>query len=550
MAIINTFSSTTEVIVAAPGDTWITEEGSTLSSDTDGFEIAGFSDITYFMDGAIFAEDNGINNTGASNDIDIVIGAQGSIFAAGIGINMPVVPVATDNSITNFGTIFGELTGVSVAGRTTSVINHGEVASLGVGILYRGDVATIQNSGTISSVGNGIEVVGDGADISNTGLITSEGIGISDVGGVGATITNAGSIISDLEGIKISSSSLPCTVVNSGTIQSNDTAIDAAVTGNFPLLRVLNTGSIFSAGIGMELSGLGASISNENEITTLETGIVFTGDFGRILNTGVISSGNGLSGTARGISVIGESTDITNSGTIVGGIGTSGAIVTVINTGQIDGDSFLTDGDDVYDGRNGGLAGDLQLGDGNDTARMGDEDNLVDGGLGGDRIYGRDGNDDLLGNGGSDTLFGGDGNDVLRGGAANDSLRGGDGDDDLSGGNNNDTLKGGRGDDELTGGNGVDELHGGRGDDLLNGGSGADTFVFTLNAGFDVVVDFQNGTDLIDVSAFGLAGFAGLLPAILNAGGDALIDLAALGGEGLLIFEGASGQLDAADFLF
>ncbi|WP_420010631.1 M10 family metallopeptidase C-terminal domain-containing protein [Tateyamaria sp.] len=51
------------------------------------------------------------------------------------------------------------------------------------------------------------------------------------------------------------------------------------------------------------------------------------------------------------------------------------------------------------------------------------------------------------------------------------------------------------------GGVGADILVGGSGNDTLTGGAGADVFVFDREAGFDTVIDFEVGTDKIDLSA-------------------------------------------------
>lgn len=146
---------------------------------------------------------------------------------------------------------------------------------------------------------------------------------------------------------------------------------------------------------------------------------------------------------------------------------------------------------------------------------------------GADDLIGTDGNDmiDLLngadnfvalagdvtvfGRGASDTLDGGNGKDSLRGDGQNDSLLAGEGgNDELLGGGGYDTLGGGIGNDELcgqsgsdvlTGAAGNDTLHGGFGDDTLNGGQGADMFIYNAVDGHDVVRDFQDDIDSIQL---------------------------------------------------
>lgn len=63
-------------------------------------------------------------------------------------------------------------------------------------------------------------------------------------------------------------------------------------------------------------------------------------------------------------------------------------------------------------------------------------------------------------------------------------------------------LTGLGGDDELRGGEGNDTLVGGLGADRLTGGNGADLFVIDDAGSTDTIVDFESGSDQIDLSAF------------------------------------------------
>jgi len=60
----------------------------------------------------------------------------------------------------------------------------------------------------------------------------------------------------------------------------------------------------------------------------------------------------------------------------------------------------------------------------------------------------------------------------------------------------------GDGADTLLGEAGQDTLEGGVGDDVLRGGADADVFVFNPGAGVDTIADFEDGVDLLDISAF------------------------------------------------
>ncbi len=188
-------------------------------------------------------------------------------------------------------------------------------------------------------------------------------------------------------------------------------------------------------------------------------------------------------------------------------------------------DAVVTDpGTPGADSVDGGDAADMLSGRaGNDTLDGGAGNDTLTGNVGFDSLVGGAGADMLFGNSGLDTLEGGAGNDTLEGGFGADLLLGGVGDDNLSGGVGFDTLEGGHGDDSLsgsagydmlTGGDGNDTIHGnsgrdtiagGAGDDLLHGGIGADVFIYASGDGADVILDFQNNQDTIQIDAALLA---------------------------------------------
>jgi serralysin len=142
---------------------------------------------------------------------------------------------------------------------------------------------------------------------------------------------------------------------------------------------------------------------------------------------------------------------------------------------------------------------------GNDTLNGGNGDDTITGGAGGDRLLGRAGEDEMYGDV-SDAIYGGtaDDNDKMYGGAGDDTMHGGRGDDLVNGAKDNDLLFGDYGNDTLRGSSGDDTLSGGDGADRLAGGSGADVFVFTSYDSYelDVITDFSDGEDLVDMSAF------------------------------------------------
>ena len=176
-------------------------------------------------------------------------------------------------------------------------------------------------------------------------------------------------------------------------------------------------------------------------------------------------------------------------------------------------------------------------------------DDTIRGGEGGDMLFGDDGNDSIEGGKGSDFLLGDDGNDTVEGGEGRDWIRGGSGDDSLDGGTGGDFLYGDSGSDTLDGGEGSDRLYGGTGDDRLTGGAGADTFLFDTGNGDDIVTDFANGEDLIDLREFTeITSFADLT--ITSHGDDVVIDLSGHGGGTVRLENVSESDLVADDFVF
>jgi uncharacterized delta-60 repeat protein len=290
---------------------------------------------------------------------------------------------------------------------------------------------------------------------------------------------------------------------------------------------------------------------------TVDTPIIFSGDDGNDLFTGIAATGP-LSLTGNGgddVLIGGSANDTLNGG--------SGKDELVGNSG-----------DDSLSG-NGGTGDTLDGGDGDDTLNGGAGNDVIrevfsgNATLTNSAMSGR-GNDtvidteravliggaapqmfdvanfftpgqtsvSLFGNGGDDTLIGSDGNDVLVGGGGADLIEGNGGADRIIGGSGSDTLSGGEGDDFIKGlGGSGDRLSGGDGDDTLNGGRCVDRIVemadvdFTLTntsltgLGNDVIqsieiADLSGGPsdNVIDVSAF--AGFRGFTLIRGNGGND------------------------------
>jgi Ca2+-binding RTX toxin-like protein len=197
-------------------------------------------------------------------------------------------------------------------------------------------------------------------------------------------------------------------------------------------------------------------------------------------------------------------------------------------------------GDDVINGGDGVDTASYASASAGVTVRLAPKVQQDTGGAGLDtlgqfeNLIGSDFRDGLVGSAGDNALSGGGGADRLIAHAGTDVLDGGAGDDVLEGGDGNDTLIGGADSDVLYGGEGNDTLTGGDGRDFLYGGAGDDTFVFAA------VSDSPR-----DATRDAIRDFAGV-----NDGGGDLIDLSALGGDGVTLafhddgrFHGGAGDV-------
>ena len=155
-------------------------------------------------------------------------------------------------------------------------------------------------------------------------------------------------------------------------------------------------------------------------------------------------------------------------------------------------------------------------------------------------------NDDYVGTRFDDQISGASGRDTLAGAAGNDTLSGDLDNDTLFGGSGNDRVFGGFGNDRLSGGNGDDRLTGGAGVDRMDGGAGADVFVFATFSGTDIVTDFTDGADRIDLSGYGFATLAAARANFADVAGDCVFTL---GADVLVIENFTKAQIGAGDLI-
>ncbi|QHQ35164.1 calcium-binding protein [Algicella marina] len=372
-------------------------------------------------------------------------------------------------------------------------------------------------------------VTADDATITIDGTVLSEDDGVDGGGNrlllhVGTNgVVNVGS-----DGLRTVGTN--ATVIVEGTVNAVDQGIEMEGTNG----TLLNSGYIFSAEEAVEIATTGATVFNSGTIESTNTAFDVNGGNAVITNTGTIIGGS----EAMDFSDVAAESSITffNSGTVESTFGPRAILGSagrdfIFNTGTLDGNVALGGGNDVFDGRGGTVIGTVYGQGGSDTIYAGAGGGEINGGGGGDR---------LIGGAGEDILAGASGADVLRGNGGNDDLRGGGGDDLMFGGAGSDFLKG-FGDDDI--------MDGGRGNDNLNGGAGDDTFVFQLNAGDDRIFAWENGADVIDLSAYELGSIFDVSAAITDVGADAVVDLSALGGNGSITIVGQAGNIDAFDFI-
>ncbi|PHQ83619.1 MAG: hypothetical protein COB65_06785 [Thalassobium sp.] len=360
-------------------------------------------------------------------------------------------------------------------------------------IRYKGEAVggQILNFGTINAYwAVGVEIGTTGTTFDNRGLIDAgSALRMGLDGADGQVVRNFGTMIS----------------------AGNASAAGDATYGNGVYVEGSNNLFYNWTGSTLAVTGGGAGVA---------FGGAGTGN--SVKNAGTITSDTGWGVDLSGLAV-GVSADVINTrgGVIAGGAGAvrgNSAENVIYNSGIMNGDVWLYGGDDyVSSGTYAQFNGDLYAGNGNDT------------------LYGSGRDDSFYGQGQNDEIWGFDGDDFLFGGAGEDVIEGGDGADYLRGQGGSDTLNGGEGDDDIY------------------GGVGADIFVFERNGNFDIIWDFQNNVDQIDLSDLGITSYSALAAVMTTVGADVQIDLSSMSGVygDIIELRGSVtiGDLDAGDFI-
>ncbi len=91
-------------------------------------------------------------------------------------------------------------------------------------------------------------------------------------------------------------------------------------------------------------------------------------------------------------------------------------------------------------------------------------------------------------------------------------------------------------------------ITGGAGLDRIRGDEGADTFIFERGFEIDIIYDFENNTDKLDVSNFSFRTFATDIAARIDVvNSKTVVDLGP--GDRIILIGIAPSELDASDFI-
>jgi Ca2+-binding RTX toxin-like protein len=327
--------------------------------------------------------------------------AETAAFAIDGALNLPGVTLWNAGTMRYQSTLFDvQVNGITISieeaynGRDHSFVNQStgvvDITAVDADVFGIRGILNVWNAGSIvvrstQGAAIGITDAGGGSTTSvlvNSGSVTvsagqrAVGIGYEPTTTAGAALTvNSGSVnvtgAGGSVGIELHLAAHPAAVqpdmVNSGTITVTDT-----------------TSAIDSAGLLVQLSA-NSRIWNSGTIT---------GDY----SVRAVSGNTNVDPSAYSLTVY-------NSGVLDGDVQMSLYHDVLINTNRIDGDVFLGNGDDLYDGRLGQLTGSIDGYDGNDRILAG---------AGNQRIFGGFGDDLLSGGSGADELTGGFGRDTFR----------------------------------------------------------------------------------------------------------------------------------------
>jgi Ca2+-binding RTX toxin-like protein len=358
----------------------------------------------------------------------------GTMIVTSTGV---VAPLGSfDNAVT-----LGAGASLIVQGIVTNDATDSSTAAVISSADFGGSEVRVEEGGLVEGT-NGIVLFRSGSLVANSGTVDAGLAGVS-LFGDSASVTNAGTITGTV-GVRMSGAD--SYLQNTGTIES-------IVDPLFAFSVVEATGVSIRDG-RVENHGI---ISSASAVGLLMDGL----ELGQVSNVSILNTGT-ISGKVNAVVARGQADDGTD------------VRVELVNQGLIKGNIVFNNQDDVYDGREGKLVGELSMGGGNDAAQGGHGADFMSGGSGNDALRGHGGDDGLKGDAGLDTLHGGDGADSIGGGADDDEVYGEAGNDLLLGDAGADTAEGAAGDDTILAGTGDDEVDAGDGNDVVSGDEGAD----------------------------------------------------------------------------
>jgi Ca2+-binding RTX toxin-like protein len=344
------------------------------------------------------------------------------------------------------------------------------------------------------------------------------------------------------------------TVTINGTVTVQGAQLAVLVEGDQSEVIVGRSGLV-SGGSGIAIVGNQASIRNNGRIVCDVTAMTAIGGVGAELrNDGLISGENGMASFNDETSIVnskGAVLLVENFGIQIGS--DAGVQNSIVNHGSILSNSFAvitSDGDETVI-NDGIMQGTVSLGAGNDRFdnRNGELDGSVIGGGGDDTLIVDDGDVALVEEAGG-------GNDVVRSTVSytlSDNIEElfllGKADATATGNGRNNNVHGNSGDNTINGFLGADHLFGHKGKDELAGGLGADVFHFATGDGRDILTDYADGIDHIDLSNWNaIEDFEDLADNHLRVKGEDLVIRA--GSDELVIRNMALANLDETDFSF
>ena len=490
--------------------------------------------------GGIFSRDANLTVTdstisGNSSSSDNTAGGLG--VGGGGGIHRWTTLTSQNTTLTN----------VTLSGNSTNGEGGGLLNFSGQVIINN---STITDNSALNGNGSGVAISGGGfASTKVTSSIIS-GNTNSDVGLFGGTNNSFESYGHNLIGLGNA---------NGAFTDATDTIGNT----NPGLATLANNGGATETHVLLPASPAINAGSNPLNLTSDQRGTDFARTVGSAIDIGAVEFESIILGTAAGNALFG-----TNESEYFDGLGGNDFIYARGGNDGLeggdgndrlrgDGGADLLDGGNGndtarYESSNGGVTINLLNGTASGFHANGDTlisiENLVGSRNFADNLTGDNSNNRLDGFDGDDQLFGLDGNDILNGGKGGDLLDGGakqdwayyhrstagvnidltagtasggeatgdtlvsiellygsQFDDVLTGKGGANTLTGNQGNDTLDGKGGNDTLLGRQGNDTMTGGSGADRFRYTESVfDHDIITDFADGQDLIDLTGSGL----------------------------------------------